>query len=164
MLKVLPEFLEFLLKIWEVVGFLFAGNGETRRKRAADAFDSVRLLLSRHFVPKHLGVNYLSRNEARAHNTSFTVEFFGDNVTLIWDGTYIYTGKSSAHAINRATYYWPKASSSSEVYVAGTPWWLCAGHYRSVSRHHEWCKHRSKYFAHMRLTYTIGVKKMTLCS
>ena len=58
----------------------------------------------RNTVPKYLGVNHLSRNQARKHNTSYTLEFFGDNVTVIWDGTYIYTGKSSAHSTNRATY------------------------------------------------------------
>ena len=62
------------------------------------------MCLWQHFVPKNLGVNYLSRNQARKHNTSFTLEFFGDNVTVIWDGTCIYTGKSSAHSTNRATY------------------------------------------------------------
>ena len=62
------------------------------------------MCLSQHFVPKNFGVNYLSRNQARKHKTSFTLEFFGDNVSVIWDGTYIYTVKSSAHSTNRATY------------------------------------------------------------
>ena len=62
------------------------------------------MCLSQHFVPKYLGVNHLSRNQAWKHNTSFTLEFFGDNVTVIWDGTFIYTGKSSANSTNRATY------------------------------------------------------------
>jgi hypothetical protein len=83
------------------IGSLFnvPGDGEARRKRAADAFDSVRQSLAEHFVPKHLGVGYLSRNEAKRHNTSFSKEFYGDKVTIIWDGTYIYIGKSSAHQV-----------------------------------------------------------------
>ena len=88
------------------IGSIFnvPGDGEDRRKRAADAFDSVRLCLLEHFVERHLGVEHLCRDDAKKHNTSFSKEFFGDNVTIIWDGTYIYIGKSSAHSINRKTY------------------------------------------------------------
>ena len=80
------------------------GDSENRRKRAADAFDSIRLWVVEHFVPRHLGVRHLSRDEATKQNTSFSTEFFGRNVTIIWDGTYIYVGKSSSHSINRNTY------------------------------------------------------------
>ena len=84
--------------------FNIPGNGEDRRKRAADAFDSIRQCLIENFVPRHLGVQHLSRENAKKHNTSFSIEFFGDNVTIIWDGTYLYMGKSSCHLINRKTY------------------------------------------------------------
>lgn len=88
------------------IGSIFnvQGDSEQRRKRMGDTFDSVRLALVNHFVPLHLGVHHLSREEARKNNTSFSIEFFGDNVTLIWDGTYIYIGKSSSNQMNRQTY------------------------------------------------------------
>lgn len=84
--------------------FNIPGDGEDRRKRAADAFDSVCRCLMENFVPLHLGAEHLTRQEATKHNTSFSIEFFGDNVTIIWDGTYLYIGKSSSHLINRKTY------------------------------------------------------------
>ncbi|CAF3419459.1 unnamed protein product [Rotaria sp. Silwood2] len=84
--------------------FNIPGNSEDRRKRAADAFDSVRQCLIEKFVPRHLGVQHLAREDAKKQNTSFSIEFFGNNVTIIWDGTYLYMGKSSSHLINRKTY------------------------------------------------------------
>ncbi|CAF1384160.1 unnamed protein product [Didymodactylos carnosus] len=84
--------------------FNIPGNGEDRRRRAADAFDSVRQCLVENFVPRHLGVQHLTREDAKKQNTSFSKEFFGGNVTVIWDGTYLYIGKSSSYLINRKTY------------------------------------------------------------
>ena len=84
--------------------FNVPGDSENQHKRAADAFDSIRLCLVEHFVPRHLGVGHLSRDEATKQNMSFSTEFFDHNVTIIWDGTYIYVGKSSSHSINRNTY------------------------------------------------------------
>lgn len=84
--------------------FNISGDAENRRKRVADAFDSVRVTLLEHFVPSYLGVHHLTRTTAKTHNSSFSTEFFGNNVTIIWDGTYIFVGKSSANIINRKTY------------------------------------------------------------
>jgi hypothetical protein len=81
--------------------FNISGTGEDRRKRAADAFDSVRQCLIKNFLPRYLGVQHLTREDAMKQNTSFSIEFFGNNVTIIWDGTYLYMGKSSSHLINR---------------------------------------------------------------
>ena len=47
------------------------GNSETKRKRAADAFESVMEKMVEHLVPKYLGIEHLSREEAKKHNTSF---------------------------------------------------------------------------------------------
>jgi hypothetical protein len=73
------------------IGSLFniQGNDEDRRKRAADAFDSVRKCLIDNFVPRHLGVEHLTMMDAKKQNTSFSIEFFGNNVTVLWDGTYL---------------------------------------------------------------------------
>ncbi|CAF1359779.1 unnamed protein product [Rotaria sordida] len=79
--------------------FNIPGTSEDGRKRAADAFDSVRQCLIEKFVPRHLGVQHLTREDAKKQNTSFSIEFFGNNVTIIWDGTYLYMGKSSVFNI-----------------------------------------------------------------
>lgn len=88
------------------IGSIFnvSGDAEHRRKRMADAFDSVRVALINHFVPLHLGVGHLTREVAKEKNTSFSIEFFGNHVTIIWDATYIFIGKSSDNQINRKTY------------------------------------------------------------
>ncbi|CAF1519239.1 unnamed protein product [Rotaria sordida] len=56
------------------IGSLFnvPGDSESRRKRAADAFDSVRELLISHFVSKHLGIGHLTVDDAKTHNTAYT--------------------------------------------------------------------------------------------
>jgi len=68
--------------------FNFKGNSESRRKHVADCFDEVRILLARDFVPLHLGVAHLTREQAREHNTSFSKEFWDNNIAIIWDGMY----------------------------------------------------------------------------
>ena len=56
------------------IGSLFnmPGDSESRRKRATDAFDSVRELLISHFVSKHLGVGHITVDDAKTHNTAYT--------------------------------------------------------------------------------------------
>ncbi|CAM4817803.1 unnamed protein product [Rotaria magnacalcarata] len=88
------------------IGSLFniSGDYENRRKVVSRSFDSIRQVLVDKLLPKHLGIGHLSRSEAIDHNTSFSNEFFGKKVTIIWDGTYFYTGKSSSHEFQRSTY------------------------------------------------------------
>jgi len=50
------------------------------------------------FVPHHLGIDHLTPEEAKNHNTTFSTTFFGDKTTTIWDGTYLYLNKSSNYA------------------------------------------------------------------
>ena len=52
--------------------FNMAHESESRRKRAVDAFDSVRKLLVEPFVPKHLGINHMTKDEVRSRNTEYT--------------------------------------------------------------------------------------------
>ncbi|CAF3772117.1 unnamed protein product [Rotaria sordida] len=85
--------------------FNIPGTSEDGRKRAADAFDSVRQCLIEKFVPRHLGVQHLTREDAKKQNTSFSIEFFGNNVTIIWDGTYLYMGKTEQSGFNSTIYY-----------------------------------------------------------
>ena len=88
------------------IGSLFniSGNAENRCKVVAKSFDLVHQVLVNKLVPKFLGISHLSCSEVINHNTSFSNEFFGQNVTVIWDGTYFYTGKSSLHEFQRSTY------------------------------------------------------------
>ncbi|CAF2141157.1 unnamed protein product [Rotaria magnacalcarata] len=88
------------------IGSLFniSGNSDTRRLRVADAFDSVRELFIKYFVSKHLGIGHITIDDAKIHNTAYSKEFFGNEPTLIWDGTYFFIGKSSSHSVNRSTY------------------------------------------------------------
>ncbi|CAF1202563.1 unnamed protein product [Adineta ricciae] len=46
-----------------------------------------------YFVPNHLGIGHITRDEAKDHNTAYTK-----------DGTYFYCGKSSANTVNRSMY------------------------------------------------------------
>ena len=46
-------------------------GSETKRKREADAFESVTEKIVEHFVPKYFGIEHLSREEAKRHSRSF---------------------------------------------------------------------------------------------
>ena len=46
----------------------------------------------------------MSSEEAVTFNTTFTRSFYGEKVTLILDGTYIYIPKSTDHKLQRASY------------------------------------------------------------
>jgi hypothetical protein len=56
------------------IGSLFNmhGDSEARRKRVADAFDTIRELLILHLVPQYLGIGHLTIDDAKAHNTAYT--------------------------------------------------------------------------------------------
>ena len=66
-------------------------------------FHKVLLALNETVVPQFLGTTHMTRSEA-VHNTTFTRSFYGDKVTLILDGTYIYIPKSTDHKLQRASY------------------------------------------------------------
>ena len=84
--------------------FNISGDGENRRKVVSRSFDSICQVLTDVLVPKYLGISHLFRSEAIGHNTPFSNEFFGEKVTIIWDGMYFYAGKASSHEFQRATY------------------------------------------------------------
>jgi len=77
---------------------------ESIRKRVEDNFHAVARYLYDAFVPFHLGFTHLSRTNAIQHHTAYTETFFGNNLCLIWDGTYIYTNKSEDHKLQQETY------------------------------------------------------------
>ena len=67
-------------------------------------FHAVHEALNKSVVPKYLGARCMTRAETINHNTTFTKCFYGDMVTLILDGTYIYIPKSSDHKLQRSSY------------------------------------------------------------
>ena len=54
------------------IGSLFNINGNSGKRRpcAAKAFDSVRNLLVKYFVPNHLGIGHMQIEDTTAHNTA----------------------------------------------------------------------------------------------
>ena len=55
-------------------------------------------------VKDFIGVKQMTREEAFTNNTAFTKSFYGEKVTIILDGTYIYIQKSADHKLQRASY------------------------------------------------------------
>lgn len=68
-----------------------------------------RECLSNDFVPQHLGLNHITREDVVAKNLAIPSHFFGGNYNepaaiLVCDGTYIYLQKSSNFLFQRKTY------------------------------------------------------------
>jgi hypothetical protein len=77
---------------------------ESIRRRVEDSFHTVSVHLYNSLVPLNLGFSHLSRANALEHHTAYTKTFFGNNLSIIWDGTYIYTHKSEDHKLQQETY------------------------------------------------------------
>jgi hypothetical protein len=77
---------------------------ESIRRRVEDTFHAVLGYLNESLVPKYLGLTHISRTEALNHHTAYSRAFFGDQLSIIWDGTYIYCNKSNDHALQRSSY------------------------------------------------------------
>jgi hypothetical protein len=77
---------------------------ESIRRRVEDTFHVVSQHLYDAIVPSYLGFHHLSRADAITHHTAYTQTFFGNNLALIWDGTYIYCNKSEDHKLQQETY------------------------------------------------------------
>lgn len=86
---------------WPQLGALLGGMPKYQVSRT---FHMVLSALNETIVPSHLGTHHLSREDAMSHNTAFTKAFYGDNVTLVLDGTYIYIQKSSDHQLQKSSY------------------------------------------------------------
>eukprot|EP00732_Lithocolla_globosa_P003990 Lithocolla_globosa_v1_NODE_3443_length_1667_cov_3.710918.p1 type:complete len:472 gc:universal NODE_3443_length_1667_cov_3.710918:1499-84(-) len=71
---------------------------EGGRLTVSRAVHSVAESLNNDFVPQHLGVDHISPDEARTHNTIYSNTFWGDLPTTIWDGTYLYIHKSGNYS------------------------------------------------------------------
>ena len=52
--------------------FKISDESESRRKRTANGFDSVRKLLVEVFVLKNMGIKHITKEQAKSHNTWYT--------------------------------------------------------------------------------------------
>ena len=74
------------------------------RRRGEDTFHAVLDTLNEMLVPKYLRLTHLSRLEVLNHHIAYSRAFFGDHLSLIWDGTYIYCNKSNDHVLQRSSH------------------------------------------------------------
>ncbi len=77
---------------------------ESIRHRVEDTFHAITTYLNNTIVSSHLGLNHLTRAEALNHHTAYSKIFFGDQLAIIWDGTYVFCHKSSDHILQRNSY------------------------------------------------------------
>ncbi|CAF1149797.1 unnamed protein product [Didymodactylos carnosus] len=105
------------------IGTLFKiDTGEENiRKRVADTFRSVASALHQLLTPNHLGITHLTREAALVHHTAYTRTFFGDQLSLIWDGTYFYMYKSNDHNLQRGTFSGQKCRHLVKFMVLALP-------------------------------------------
>ena len=101
--------IDLLLYFWAKLKTNLSWNQMTMLTNLSQAtlsryFHTIADILNTIVVPKYLGTNHISRHDAITHNTVFTKAFYGDQVTLILDGTYIYLNKCSDHQFQRASY------------------------------------------------------------
>ena len=88
------------------IGTLFKVDTQENsiRRRVEDIFHGVLASLDETLTSNYLGLTHLSRTQALSHHTAYSRAFFGDQLSIIWDGTYIYCNKSSNHSLQRLTY------------------------------------------------------------
>ena len=88
------------------IGTLFRINTQENsiRRRAEDIFHGVLAGLDETLTSNYLGLTHLSRTQALSHHTAYSRAFCGDQLSIIWDGSYIYCNKSSDHSLQRLTY------------------------------------------------------------
>ncbi|CAF5064481.1 unnamed protein product [Rotaria magnacalcarata] len=84
--------------------FKVSTSEESIRRRIEDTFHAITIYLNDVLVSSNLGLNHLTRTEALSHHTTYTKAFFGDQLSLIWDGTYVYCNKSNDHTLQRDCY------------------------------------------------------------
>lgn len=88
------------------IGTLFKVDTEEEsiRRRVEDTFHAVLGYLNEAVASNNIGLTHLTRAEALKHHTDYSRAFFGDQLSIIWDGTYIYCNKSNDHALQRSSY------------------------------------------------------------
>jgi hypothetical protein len=88
------------------IGTLFkiCTSEDSIRRRVEDTFHFITAYFNNTIVSSHLGLDHLTRAEALNHHTAYSKVFFGNQLSIIWDGTYIYCQKSNDHALQRDCY------------------------------------------------------------
>lgn len=74
------------------------------RSSVSKYLNAARTAMSSEFTPNHLGFRHLTRQQLIERHTPTSKILFGNNVVLIWDGTYIYIQKSGNHDFQRQAY------------------------------------------------------------
>lgn len=76
------------------------------RRTLENMMDNVREILCQDFVPRHVGIEHLNREELLRHNLTIPNGLYGgdNNAIVICDGTYIYINKSSNYMFQKDTY------------------------------------------------------------
>lgn len=85
---------------------------QTPRRTIEKLMDEAREILVRDYVPQHLGLQHISREDVVAKNSRIANGIFGNpelpieerNAIVICDGTYVYTQKSSNYLFQKETY------------------------------------------------------------
>ena len=79
-----------------------------KRSTAERLINNARKAIALEFTPQHLGFSHCSRDDILERRTSTACRLFSLQTTssliTIWDGTYVYTQKSSNNAFQRSTY------------------------------------------------------------
>ena len=88
----------------QIASLFNLGTDAAGRMVVSRAFHSVAEQLNANFVPFHLGVEHISRQDAMEHMTTFSNMFFDYNLVTIWDGTYYYIEKSNQYDFSRKTW------------------------------------------------------------
>ena len=73
-------------------------------RRVEDTFHGVWPCLNETLTSEYLEMTHLRRTQALDHHTAYPRAFFGDHLSVIWDGTYIYCNRSNDHRLQRLTY------------------------------------------------------------
>lgn len=84
--------------------------------------DKVREVLVHDYVPRHLGINHISREQLLGHNLVIPNGIYGNsnNVIVICDGTYIYTNKSSNYMFQKDSYSLHKYRNLLKIFLIVT--------------------------------------------
>lgn len=92
-------------------------------RRSLEVFmDKVREILVQDYVPRHLGINHISREQLLGHNLVIPNGLYGNNNNIIvtCDGTYIYTNKSSNYMFQKDRYSLHKYRNLLKVFLIVT--------------------------------------------
>ncbi|XP_075985546.1 uncharacterized protein LOC142982751 [Anticarsia gemmatalis] len=113
--------------------------------------------LSEEFVPRHLGLDHMTREDVVARNLTIPSHIFGGNqnepaAILVCDGTYIYVQKSSNFLFQRKTYSLHKFRNLVKPFlIVCTDGYIVSRCIRPVPSHYYGCRNNESHDAGPRL-------------